>query len=476
MIDKKTKIIATHWPTIVGEEWLLSLYDAWVNIIRFNFSHAQYDSVAETLEIMRKNNRNWRTALSMLLDTKGPEIRTWDLTEKQKYKKWDIFKFYTKQEDFSQDWTSLFCDYKHIGDDAYVWQIIDVDSWLFRIKVLSLHDNYLEVEAQNNASIGSRRHVNLPGIRLKMPWITEKDKQDVAFAVEQSMDFIALSFVRSKANVDELRTYMESLWASHIKIISKIENQEWIENLQEIIEASDGIMVARGDLWIEVPIEKLPTYQANMISNTLSAGKFTVVATHMLESMIENPFPTRAEVSDIYNAVMQRSDCVMLSWETAAWKYPIESVKVMTATIGEAEDNLEIIHRDYSEEWLSVRDIEKKALIKSAIYTAEELHADGLFIFTKSGKLARLASNFRPNLSVFAFTNQLNTVAYMNALYGVNPFLIEDWDSHFTWNREQALQICKENNILSTWAKVIVVNDIEKDGNEVPIIELLEIQ
>ena len=472
---KKTKIIATHGPAIKWEEDLLALYDAGVNIIRFNFSHAEYDKVREVLEIMRKNNRNGRTALSMLLDTKGPEIRTWDLTNTQEYKTWGTFKFYTKKEDFSEDGSSLFCDYEYLWEDAFVGQIIDVDSWLFRVKVLEIHDNHLKVEAQNDASIGSRRHVNLPGVRLKMPGITEKDKQDVKFAVEESMDFIALSFVRSKENILELKEYLKELWGEHIKIISKIENQEGIENQQEIIEVSDGIMVARWDLWIEVPIEKLPTYQANMIKNTLEAWKFTIVATHMLESMIDNPFPTRAEVSDIYNAVMQRSDCVMLSGETAAGKYPIESVQVMTATIKEAEANLAPIHRDFSVHNLTERDVEKKALIKSAIYSAEELKVQWLFIFTKSWKLARLASSFRPNLSVFAFTMELQSVAYMNSLYGINPYLINNWDEDFTKNRDMAITIAKHEKVLKKWDKIIVVNDIEKDGEEVPVVELIEI-
>lgn len=183
-----------------------------------------------------------------------------------------------------------------------------------------------------------------------MPGITDKDREDVKFAVEQSMDFIAMSFVRNKANVVELREYLKELGGEGIKIISKIENQEGIDNLAEIIEASDGIMVARGDLGIEVPIEKLPTYQADMVKQTLSAGKFTIIATHLLESMIENPFPTRAEVSDIYNSVMQRSDAIMLSGETAAGKYPIKSVEVMSATVNEAEANIDVLHRDYSQE------------------------------------------------------------------------------------------------------------------------------
>lgn len=472
---KKTKIIATHGPVIQWEKDLLALYDAWVNIIRFNFSHARHDSVREVLKIMRVNNRNGRAALSMLLDTKGPEIRTGDLREKQEYKKWDVFKFYIKADVFHEDGSSLFCDYPYLWEDAFKWQIIDIDSWLFQVKVVSIHDNYLEVEAQNDASITSRRHVNLPWVHLKMPGITDKDKLDVQFAVEESMDFIAMSFVRSKENVEELRRYLKELWGEKIKIISKIENQQGIDNLSEIINVSDGIMVARWDLGIEVPIEKLPMYQSNMVRDTLAAGKFTIIATHLLESMIDNPFPTRAEVSDIYNCVMQRSDAIMLSGETAAGKYPIKSVKVMSATIWEAEANVEISHRDFREDGLTQRDIEKKALIKWAIYAGEELWVQGIFVFTKSGKLARLASSFRPNLPVYAFTMNIQSLAYMNILYGVHPYILDNWDDKFTENIYSAIDICKAEKVLKPWDKIMLVNDVQKWDREIPIVELMEI-
>ena len=472
---KKTKIIATHGPALRGEADLQALYDAGVNIIRFNFSHAKYEPVREVLSLMRKNNRSGRTALSMLLDTKGPEIRTWDLHQKQSYKKGYVFKLFVNLEVFVEDGTSIFCDYPYLAADGFEGQMIEIDSGLFQVKVLKIHDDFLEVEAQNDALIGNRRHVNLPGIRLKMPGITDKDKADVKFAVEESMDFIAQSFVRNGENIRELRDYLEELGAPHIKIIAKVENQEGIENISEIIREADGIMVARGDLGIEVPIEKLPSYQAQIVRETLAAGKFTIIATHLLESMIENPFPTRAEVSDIYNSVMQRSDAVMLSGETAAGKYPLKSVQVMSATIIEAEKNITVLHPTYSNDGLTPRDIEKKSLIKSAMYSAEELWVQALFIFTKSGKLARLASAFRPNLPIYAFTPNLSSVAYMNILYGVKPYLLEKWDSDFVGNVSDAIEICKQEGVLHVGERIMLVNDLRKKGKEVPLIELVEI-
>ncbi len=472
---KHTKIIATHGPAIQTEDDIIALYDTGVNVIWFNFSHADYDTVRKTLEIMRKNNRSGRTALSMLMDTKWPEIRTGDLENKQSYSRGDIFFIYDDANKYSEDGTSLFCDYPYLSEDIEPGNTVEIDSGLFQVRVKQTFDGYIEVEALNDATIWSRRHINLPGIELKMPGITQKDKEDIAFAVEESMDFIAQSFVRSGENVQELRKYLDSLWGEHIKIIAKVENEQGIENLDDIVAQSDGVMVARWDLWIEVPIEHLPTLQAQIIDKTLAAGKFSIIATHLLESMIENPFPTRAEVSDIYNCVMQRTDATMLSGETAAGKYPIESVTVMRDTILEAEKHLVLEHRDFSNKGLTKRDIEKKALIRSAIYAGEELAVEGIFIFTKSWKLARLASSFRPNLPIYAFTMHLSSVAYMNTLYGVNPYIIENWDAKFIQNIYTAIDILKANHTLTPWDRVMVVNDIQKGVQEIPVVELMEI-
>lgn len=475
-MKKRTKIIATHGPAIVGKQWLQDLYDAWVNIIRFNFSHANYENVREVLSFIRELNSEWNANLSTLLDTKGPEIRTGDLSQKNHYKKGDRFKFFVNQDVFVDNQEDLFCDYPFLTETAFEWQLIQIDSGLFQVKVIQVDVDFVFVEAQNDAIIGNRRHVNLPGIKLKLPWVTDKDKQDVAFAIAEKMDFIALSFVRNASNIQELQSILEEHDAKHIKVISKIENEEWVENISEIITASDGIMVARWDLGIEVPIEKLPVYQDTMMRQSLEQGKFTIIATHLLESMIENPFPTRAEVSDVFNSVMQRTDCVMLSWETAAWKYPINAVKVMHDTILEAEKSKHFSHYDFSIDELTSRDLEKKSLIRSAVYSGEELQVQAIFIFTKTGKLARLASWFRPNIPIYAFTINETSLRYMNALFWVYPTLLPSWDDDDFWkNRDMAVELTKDKWRLKKGDRVIVVNDIRKDGREIPLVELYDI-
>lgn len=472
---KKTKIIATVGPATESEEQLVALYKAGVNIIRFNFSHANYDVARAIMGRIRKLNSEGKTNLSALLDTKGPEIRTGDLESKIQFNKGDIIKIYTDLSKFQDDGASLFCDYPYLVDDVSVGQVIKIDSGLFNVEVKEKASDHVVVVAKDSALIGSRRHVNLPGVRLRLPGITDQDKRDVLFSIEEGYDFIAMSFVRSRANVEELRSLLASHNASHVKIISKIENEEGVENLDEIIEASDGVMVARGDLGIEVPIEKLPVYQREIVKKSMIQGKFVVVATHLLETMIENPFPTRAEVSDIFNSVRQRADCTMLSGETTVGKYPIEAVQMMTAVIKEAEANMSYEHRDFSDEGLSKRDIEKKQLIKSALLMSESLDVGAVLIFTKSGLLARLAAAFRPSKKVYAFTMKESSVRYMNALFGIDPVLLSDWSEDLEANLDSAIAFLKAKNLLSSGERVVAVNDLQKKGKEIPVVEVITV-
>ena len=473
---KKTKIIATVGPATESEEQLLALYNAGVNIIRFNFSHANYEVARAIMGRIRKLNAEGKTNLSALLDTKGPEIRTGDLESKIQFEKGDKIKIFIDKDKFVNDGASLYCDYPYLVDDVSIGRIIDIDSGLFNVEVIEKTPDYLLVEAKNSCLIGSRRHMNLPGVKIRLPGITGQDSKDVLFAIEEKYDFIAMSFVRNRSNVEELRTLLSANNASNIKIISKIENQEGIENLDEIIESSDGVMVARGDLGIEVPIEKLPVYQRDIVKKSMAQGKFVIVATHLLETMIENPFPTRAEVSDIFNSVRQRADCTMLSGETTIGKYPIKSVEMMTAVINEAEANMSYEHKEFSNAGLSVRDIEKKHLIKNALVTSENLNAKAVLLFTKSGLLARFAAAFRPNCDVYAFTMKQGSVHYMNALFGIRPMLLPNWNESTQSNLDSAVALLKEKNLLSTGDRVVAVNDLQKEGKEIPVMEIITVE
>lgn len=471
---KKTKIIATLWPSTNSEEKLIKLYKAGVNIIRFNFSHAKYEDALKSIEIIRNLNKSGKTGLSMLLDTKWPEIRTGELENKICYKKGEVFHIYIDEKKVTGN--HLFCDYENLIEDVKKGKNIVIDSGLFNVKVLEKKKDHLVVKALNAAEIGSRRHVNLPGVKLKLPGITRKDENDIIFWIENGFSFIAASFIRSAKNVEEIRKLLKKFHGEDIKIISKIENEEGVENLDEIITASDGIMVARGDLGIEVPIKKLALYQKQMVEKSRTAGKFVITATHLLETMIENPFPTRAESSDVFNSVLQKPDCLMLSGETAVGKFPIESVKMMTSIIKEAEKNITYEHEHFAFKGYTPRDLEKKLLIKSGICTGEELEAKAVIILTKSWMLAKMASSYRPNIKVFAFSNNASSVKAMNAYFGITPFLHTSWDAtNYSTTLDNAIRYLIESWKLKKTDKIVAINDIQKGNREIPIMEIINL-
>lgn len=473
---KKTKIIATLWPSINSEKMLKKLYKAWVNVIRFNFSHANYEDALKSIKLINRLNKSKETNLSMLLDTKGPEIRTWDLKEANVYKKWTIFNIYIDKNK-SLNNLDLFCDYPHLIEDVKVWKKFVLDSWLLSVKVLEKKKDYLVVRAMNQATIWSRRHVNLPWVKLKLPWITKKDREDIIFAIENDFSFIAASFIRNAWNISEIKSIIDKYDNSNIKIISKIENSEAIENLDDIIKDSDGIMVARGDLWIEIPIKKLALYQKTMVEKARAAWKTVIIATHLLETMIENPFPTRAESSDVFNSVLQKPDCLMLSWETAVWKFPLWSVKMMSSIIKEAEKSIVYEHNSFTFDGDCDRDREKKILIRSGIFAWEELWAKALVIFTKSWKLARFASSYRPNIDTFAFTNSQKSVWVMRLLFWIIPIFHKDWISKdYSKTMKKALSYLLDQGLIKKKDKIIAINDIQDGSNEIPVMEIIDLK
>ena len=472
---KKTKIIATIWPATSNEKKLIGLYNAWVNIIRFNFSHANYEEAKEKIKIINKINEEGLTNLSLLIDTKWPEIRTWELKEKNTYKKSEIFKIYT-DEKIKLKQKDLYCDYPYITQDLKRWDNIVIDSWLLNVKVLNTKKWYIEVKALNNAEIWSKRHINLPWTDLRLPWITKKDKKDIIFALENDFSFIAASFIRTAENVKEIKKILKQYNKTKVKIIAKIENQQWIDNIDEIIEESDWIMVARWDLWIEVPIEKLALYQREIIEKAKIAWKFIIIATHLLETMIYNPFPTRAESSDIFNSILQKPDCLMLSWETAIWRYPVSTVEMMTKIIKESEKNLKYEHSNYSNKWLSIRNIEKKLLIRSGIYIWEELWVKAMILLTKSWLLARIASAFRPWIKVYAFTKYKSSVKTMNSLFWIEPIFLKNWNQeNFDKTLKEAIKYLQNKKIIKKEDKVVAINDLQTQLKEIPIMEIVSL-
>lgn len=470
---KKTKIIATVWPATESEQKLQELFESGINIIRFNFSHAQHSHSKIISDRIKSLNIQWKTNLSLLLDTKGPEIRTGVVEEKILVKAGEIVRIVVDES--KRNLNDIYCDYEYLLEDMNIWDTIIIDSGLCSVEVVEVLPDAILAKVGATATLGSKRHINLPGVRLKLPGITQKDKEDVLFAIENDFDFIAMSFVRNKENILELREFLSEHNASHIKIISKIENQEAIENLEEIVKYSDGVMVARWDLGIEVPIEKLPLYQKRIGELCLENGKFFIIATHLLETMIENPFPTRAEVSDIYNSVMQYADCTMLSGETTTWKYPIESVQMMRSVILEAEKNMQRLPVNFSNTDLGKKWFQKKIMVKNALEIAKEIQAKAVIIFTQYWFLARMAAAYKTDMLMYGFTNNHNTHQFMNALFGVNPVLLQNFSQDYVKNLDEAILYLKTNHLVSKNDKIVVVWDFQRENIEYPMIEIVEI-
>lgn len=474
MYKKKTKIITTISDINCSIEKLIDLYNAGANIVRFNFSHAKHESVAQILETIKELNASGQTNLSTLIDTKWPEIRTGDVAEKIDIKKWDNFKIFV-DESLIEESSDIFCDYQYLLDDLQEGQNIIIDSGLLKAKVLKIEKDFVVLEALSNHSIGSRRHVNLPGISLKLPGITDKDEQDILFAINNWVDFIAASFVRHQDNVLEIKNLLKQHNAEHIQIISKIENQEALDNLDGIVKESDWIMVARWDLGVEIEISKLPYYQKLIMDTCFKYWKPIIIATELLKSMVEQPFPTRAEVSDVYNSVILRTDCVMLSDETAVWKFPIQACQMMADIVLEAEQHTNNKHKWFEITFVDNYALDKKTIARTALTIADEVNADYILLFTNSGFLARIVSAFKPNHNIFAFTKDESVLRSMNLLFAINPFLINVWWKYPLEDEQNAISILKSQKLIKKWHKIVVINDIVDGDSLSPYVKIVNI-
>ncbi len=473
---KKTKIITTLWPATDSRETIKQLYLEWANVVRLNYSHTNYEYFGEIIDKVQELNKSWETNLGILTDTKGPEIRTKAIEWKIELELWEVFILTTLSNEDNitpNNKKVVVCDYEYIVTDLDIWHIVDIDTGLLKARVIEKKPWELICEALNSHKIWSKRHLNLPWVKLHLPWITKSDKNDIEFAVKKWTDFIALSFVRNRENILELREYLEELNATKwIQIISKIENQEALDNIDEIIEESDWIMIARWDLWAEVPYETLPIIQREIASKCKYAWKYFIVATQMLESMIENPIPTRAEVTDIFNAAMQKADCTMLSWETAAWKYPIEAVKTMSRVLEYTEKQITYKHDKYFIKDLWVHE-DKKQLIKNAVNTAENVWAKNILVFTNSWFMAKTISAFRPNLHVYSFTFSDFLRKKLTILFWLKTFLIENKSNE--QNLEEAIKILKDKSLMKSWEKIVTIYGIERKWKIIPSIQVIEI-
>ncbi len=467
---KRAKIIATIRDTY-KEQDLINIYNAWANIVRFNFPHAQYDTTAPVIKLIHELNEKWLTNLWVLVDTKGPWVRTWVRQNPYPYKEWEEFRIFTNESLMDQD-SDMFCDYPYLLEDIKKWDKIEIESWLMEVEVTEVNTDFIKVISEHNCEIWSRRHMNFPWMSLKFPWLTEQDKKDLLFSLECWIEFVAISFVRTRENIEEVRAFLHKNDADNVQIIAKIENQEWLENIDEITQVSDAIMIARWDLWIEVPIFKLPYYQTYILNACKKRWKPAIMATELLKTMVNSPIPTRAEISDVYNSRIQWADVLMLSEETAVWQFPVQAVETMNKTIEEAEKNLIYLHEDFELVNNDEISLWKKALVKYALSLADEIKVSHVLVFTTSGTLAKYVSALKPNQQVFACCSDQKIVDWMNILAWIQWIKMKEWKEHTSENQDQALKILKKKNLISNGEKIIIIGDKKRGEETDPLIRI----
>ena len=464
----KTKIICTIGPATESYEMLQQMYDAGMNIARLNMSHGTHQSHANVIKRIKRLNRKVKFPLAILLDTQGPEIRTGHLKNDLNLKTGDVI-WITARDAPDVEESSIHIDYADLLNTVHENDKITVDNGLINLQVLEKHDRVMKCEVLDGGVLKSKRHVNLPGIRVNLPAITAKDEKDILFGVENGVDFIALSFVREASDVLELKRFLGSK-ANKIQIIAKIEDQEGLRNLEEIADVADGVMVARGDLGVEMNIHELPAAQRRIVQCCGKKGKRVIVATHLLESMINNPIPTRAEVTDVANAIFEEVDAVMLSGETTVGQYPIRCIEQLSriAQASESMPGLGMLQE------LS-RDHERQHLAYAAVTLANDLKARGLVVVTRKGMMANYVSNCRTNSNkIFGFTNVSQTRRMLNLNRGVIPYKIT-FSSDPEKTLRNALNLLKAKEGFDAGDTVVVVSDVLTGEQQVPAIQIRKI-
>ncbi len=413
---KKTKIVCTLGPASQSEETLTKLIESGLNVCRFNFSHGSHEEHKGRMDVVKKVREQLKKPVAILLDTKGPEIRTGNFADPEVFLE-EGSKFTITMSDVVGTKEICTVSYKGLANDVVKGDLILIDDGLVGLRVEEVAGEEIHCVVENSGIVKNHKGVNVPGVKINLPALTPKDISDIEFGITQGIDFIAASFVRKASDVLAIREVLENNNATDIQIISKIENQEGVDNLDEILQVSDGLMVARGDLGVEIPTEEMPIVQKEMIKKCNELGKPVITATQMLDSMIRNPRPTRAEVTDVANAIYDGTDAIMLSGETAAGKYPVEAVKTMAAIAKRIEETLDYdnILRSKGLNNTNVTD----AISYATCTTAKSLSASGIVTSTSSGHTARMVSKFRPNTPIIAATPNEKTSRQLSLSWGV---------------------------------------------------------
>ena len=418
---RKTKIICTLGPAVDSEEMIRTLIRAGMDAARFNFSHGSHEEHLQRLTLLKSVRDTMGRPVATILDTKGPEIRIRSFAEKSIcLEAGDSFTLTTRDEVGDRAHVSV--TYEKLHEELQPGQEILIDDGLVALKVDAIQGRDIRCTVENGGSLSANKSINIPGVHIHLPALTERDISDIQFGVANDFDFIAASFVRRAADVQAVRQVLHDCGGDGIRIIAKIENQEGVDNIDEILTVSDGIMVARGDLGVEIPAARVPILQKQIIRKGLQAGKPVITATQMLDSMIRNPRPTRAEGSDVANAVFDGTSCVMLSGETAGGKYPVEALSAMASIVTEAEQSIDYWRQFRKQRIVPAGNI-NDAITHTCCLTAMDLDAKAILAATYSGRTARMICRFRPACPVAALTMHEKVRRQLAISWGVIPFL-----------------------------------------------------
>jgi len=462
---RKTKIICTLGPATESSEVLGQLMRQGADVFRLNMSHAKHDWVREIVPRIRSIAEELKRPVAILLDTQGPAIRTGDLTTDLKLKPDDILEF-TVRGAKSEETFSVDVNYDGLINDISAGDTVLVDNGVIQLLVLEKEHNRIRCKVLTPGTLGSRRHINLPGVRVNLPPLTQKDLDDVRLGVEMNVDLVALSFARRASDIEELRRVLQSL-SSNAHVVAKIEDQSAVRELDEMIRAADVILVARGDLGIECPMEELPIIQRRIVKRCIQFGKPVIVATHMLESMIENPVPTRAEISDVANAVFEQTDAIMLSGETTVGRYPVRCVEVFDRVARRIERSG---GAGYAKD-ADLNDARQKT-VYSAVILADSLPRPKLIVFTQHGTMARYVSNLRPQYApIYAFTPNERICRQLALCWGTHPVLLPFTDDPNSTIEAAEKYLC-DMGLTQANDNLVVLSDLRAGGAQVDSIQV----
>ena len=455
---RRTKIVCTMGPNTNSRDLMKKLIETGMDVARFNFSHGDHDEQKMRMDMLKELRKELKTPVAILLDTKGPEIRTGVLKDGKKVNlvTGQTFTLTTVQETGDENHCSV--SYTGLTEDIKEGDTILIDDGLIGLRVEKVNAPEIVCTVVNGGELGEKKGVNVPNVSINLPNLTEKDKGDLLFGIEQDIDFVAASFIRNAEAINEIREFLVANGGEHIDIIAKIENAEGVQNIDSIIDAADGVMVARGDLGVEIPACQVPHVQKIIIEKCNHKYKPVITATQMLDSMIRNPRPTRAEVTDVANAIYDGTGAIMLSGETAAGLYPVEAVTMMARIAERTENDIDYRKRFFVRTRKANPDI-TDAICHATCTTAYDLNARDIVTVTKSGRSARMVARYRPSCGIIGCTPTKKVWYQLNLAWGVTPVLLSETDDVFDLF-DSALETAKNQGLMQSGDLAVITSGV----------------